>query len=84
MSELDDHGVAALPPVARAALALRFARHEAESPPPESKAMPSIRKGGRAERPRFRPASADLPAHSTAGLNRWTLRVGVTVGAFLR
>jgi hypothetical protein len=29
-------------------------------------------------RPRFRPAIADIAAHSTAGLNRWTHRVGVT------
>jgi hypothetical protein len=29
-------------------------------------------------RPRFRPAIADSAAHSTAGINRWTHRVGVT------
>ena len=30
-------------------------------------------------RPRFSPAIADIAANSTAGLSRWTHRVGVTV-----
>src|ERR1700704_2283980 len=54
-------------------------------PPPVSKALPSCRRrvfdttqrGGREERPRFSPAIADISTNSTAGLSRWTLRVGV-------
>ena len=51
--------------------ALRFASPCVEGPP-------SARRGGRAMRPRLRPAIADIAAHSTAGLSRWTHRVGVT------
>src|SRR5436190_21084650 len=48
------------------------------SPPPASKALPSMRRGGRAMRPRLRSAIAGLAAYETADLSRWTHRVGVT------
>ena len=35
-------------------------------------------------RPRLSPANANLAAHATAGLRRWTHRVGVTEAARLR
>ena len=59
---------------------MRCDKRAALLPPPGSKALPSTRRGGRAMHPRLSPAIADRPKHSTAGLSRWTHRVGVTAG----